>query len=57
MPEALSGCSKLAAVVENSDECLKQMIRTPFNLRLVAELISNGTSKDHLKSIKTQMNY
>ena len=52
--EALSGCSELAAVVENSDEYLKQMIRTPFNLRLVAELISDGTSKDHLKSIKTQ---
>lgn len=51
---ALGECADLASVISNSDDSLKQMIRTPFNLRLVAELVDNDFSNDQLKSMKTQ---
>ena len=44
----------LAAVVATAPAALQELLRLPFNLRLLAELLNAGTQPDELHPIKTQ---
>ncbi|MEK4058504.1 MULTISPECIES: ATP-binding protein [Paenibacillus] len=45
----------LQTLIETADETMKQLLHVPFNLRLMGELIGEGTSIVHLTPIRTQL--
>ncbi|MBY7740156.1 hypothetical protein [Paenibacillus polymyxa] len=46
---------ELQTLIEAADETMKQLLRVPFNLRLMGELLGQGTTIVHLTPIKTQL--
>jgi hypothetical protein len=45
----------LQGLVEGAPHTLRELLRVPFNLRLLAELLAVGVSTDELTPIKTQL--
>jgi hypothetical protein len=53
--EVQSQSPELATLVNRAPEGLRDLLRNPFNLRLLAALLSGGSSVDQLTPIRTQL--
>ena len=53
--EVQSQSPELATLVSRAPEGLRDLLRNPFNLRLLAALLSGGRSVDQLTPIRTQL--
>jgi len=49
------GSAELAELVNAADPALREILRNPFNLRLMAELLDEGTALSELTPIRTQI--
>lgn len=55
LSEVAAKSSELLTLIEAADGPLKQILRVPFNLRLVGELLGEGVLVTELTPIKTQL--
>lgn len=55
LSQVISRSAELGALVRNASEELKDLLRVPFYLRIMAELLGGGLSPDELTPIRTRL--